>query len=161
MPRVPNVKWAENSERLFVTVEIYGQEKEAKINYDEKENRLHVEAGEYVLDCELRGKIKLEGSTWGYVGRAVLFNMCKEEKGYWNKLLPDSMGKPVWLGVDWSRWVDEDEEDESSVLNNPVLNGDMPFDMSSILNQQLGLDADADVTDDEDEDEEMPPLEKS
>jgi hypothetical protein len=39
------------------------------------------------------------------------------EKKYWPRLLK-AEGKPRWLAADWSRWTDEDEENEKPDFGN-------------------------------------------
>jgi hypothetical protein len=36
----------------------------------------------------------------------------KAEKGWWKRLLKGEGKTPLYLKVDWDKWVDEDEEDE-------------------------------------------------
>jgi cytosolic prostaglandin-E synthase len=42
--------------------------------------------------------------------RTVEILLPKEEEGSWEKL--QKGGKLKWLSVDWSKWVDSDEEGE-------------------------------------------------
>jgi hypothetical protein len=50
------------------------------------------------------------------------------EKKYWPRLLK-AEGKPRWLGADWSKWTDEDEENEKS--NFGTLNKTFNLSISS------------------------------
>ena len=38
--------------------------------------------------------------------------MKKAENKWWSRLLKQEGKPPVFLKVDWDRWVDEDEEDQ-------------------------------------------------
>lgn len=42
--------------------------------------------------------------------RHILAVLEKKEPGYWDKLLKGKGKTPNYIKVDWSKWVDEDEE---------------------------------------------------
>lgn len=44
--------------------------------------------------------------------RHILCVVEKAEKGWWKRLLKGEGKTPLYLKVDWDKWVDEDEEDE-------------------------------------------------
>ena len=43
--------------------------------------------------------------------RNVFCVLVKSEKGWWKRLLKGEGKPPLYLKVDWDKWVDEDEED--------------------------------------------------
>ncbi len=40
--------------------------------------------------------------------------MKKEENKWWSRLIKQGGKAPVFLKVDWDKWVDEDEEEEDN-----------------------------------------------
>lgn len=46
--------------------------------------------------------------------RNIIYIIQKAESKWWNRLLKQEGKPPVFLKVDWDKWVDEDEEDEQS-----------------------------------------------
>ena len=60
----------------------------------------------------------------------------KKEKGpYWPRLLK-APGKQQWLNVDWSRYIDEDEEDEA---NNDFKGNFNPMNMMGGMGGMPGM----------------------
>jgi hypothetical protein len=66
----------------------------------------------YHVDLEFYAPVTVEGSKWAVHGKEMQFVIMKKEvvKEHWPRLLKNS-GKYNWLKADWSKWVDEDEED--------------------------------------------------
>ncbi len=51
-------------------------------------------------------------SKWQALPRHIIFNIAKKESGpYWDRLIKQT-GKQWWLKADWSKWKDEDEDDD-------------------------------------------------
>lgn len=48
--------------------------------------------------------------------RSIVYLIKKEESKWWNRLLKQEGKTPVFVKVDWDRWVDEDEQDEKGKL---------------------------------------------
>ena len=110
---IPNIKWAERKDRLFVTIEL-NEVKEPKINLTD-DNRLtftgKVENTSYNLDIELFGEVNKAESKWTLDTRNILINIKKKNKGpYWNYINKDKK-KYNFIHVDWQMFLDEDEEE--------------------------------------------------
>ena len=45
--------------------------------------------------------------------RNICYLVAKEEKNWWPRLLKQAGRPPVFLKVDWDKWVDEDEEKDN------------------------------------------------
>ncbi|KAK4387788.1 Co-chaperone protein p23-1 [Sesamum angolense] len=137
--RHPLVKWAQRSDKLFITVELPDAEN-VKLNLD-PEGKFFFSATSgadntpYEIDIDLYDKVDVNRINGG-----VGFS---------------SRGKPpVFVKVDWDKWVDEDEQDEKS-------GGDMDFGDFDFSKLNMGgpgdFDAeaaDADEDDSSDTDEE-------
>lgn len=52
----------------------------------------------------------LQKSKIQITNRHILAVLEKKEKGYWDRLLKNKGKPPQYIKVDWSKWVDEDEE---------------------------------------------------
>ena len=79
-----------------------------------------------MLELEFYGEINKEESKFSNDGRNVVLNIKKKEKGpYWPRLLKTA-GKHQWLNVDWTRYIDEDEEDE---VNNDMKGNFNPMNL--------------------------------
>lgn len=44
--------------------------------------------------------------------RCVCYLVKKAESKWWNRLIKQEGKPPVYLKVDWDKWVDEDEDDK-------------------------------------------------
>ncbi|KAL8491428.1 hypothetical protein ACS0TY_023161 [Phlomoides rotata] len=163
MSRHPLVKWAQRSDILFITVEL-PDAKDVKLNLD-PEGKFSFSATSgadnipYEIDLDLYDKVNVNESKASITSRNVVYLVKKAESQWWSRLLKQEGKPPVFLKVDWNKWVDEDDdEDEKPGLDMEP--GDIDF---SQLNLGGAGDYDAEaadedeVTDDEsdtDEDDE-------
>ena len=70
----------------------------------------------YSVELEFMKPVDTEhaDSKWAKTGRGLLLQIMKkdkEEEEHWPRIQKEK-GKVNWLQPDWSRYVDEDEEDE-------------------------------------------------
>lgn len=74
----------------------------------------------------------MQECTHVYTPRAIRCYLEKAEQGpFWTRLLKEN-SKPHYLHVDFSRWVDEDYEDEDPEAERPI-------DQSAFMNMaQMG-----------------------
>ncbi|XP_010556743.1 PREDICTED: uncharacterized protein OsI_027940-like isoform X3 [Tarenaya hassleriana] len=113
MSRHPEVKWAELTDKVFLTVQL-ADSKNTKVNLDpEGVFTFSANAGPenhvYELKLELHDKVNVEPSKINIGVRNIFCILEKAEPKRWEKLLRG--GKPPhYVKVDWDKWVDEDEE---------------------------------------------------
>lgn len=72
--------------------------------------------------------VALQGSVWNVRPREAHFHIMKkdQEAEYWPRLTSDKAAeKKQPISVDWSRYTDEDEEDESSGFDTNAMGGGM------------------------------------
>ena len=62
--------------------------------------------------------MNVDASKWNTKGRNIIMNIVKTnpDADYWIRLTKDKV-KNTHIQIDWSKWVDEDEEDEAKPLN--------------------------------------------
>ncbi|XP_042408197.1 co-chaperone protein p23-1-like isoform X2 [Zingiber officinale] len=144
MSRHPSTKWAQKSDTVYITIEL-PDAKDVKLTL-QPEGRFYFSATSgaenipYELDLELLDK---ESKT--AVGlRTICYLIKKAEKKWWSRLLKQEGKPPVYLKVDWDKWIDEDDEKENKF-------GGMNFDDMDFSNLNMG-GAD-DGLDDEDDDD--------
>ncbi|XP_042398313.1 co-chaperone protein p23-1-like isoform X2 [Zingiber officinale] len=142
--RHPSTKWAQKSDTVYITIEL-PDAKDVKLTL-QPEGRFYFSATSgaenipYELDLELLDK---ESKT--AVGlRTICYLIKKAEKKWWSRLLKQEGKPPVYLKVDWDKWIDEDDEKENKF-------GGMNFDDMDFSNLNMG-GAD-DGLDDEDDDD--------
>ncbi|XP_070028296.1 co-chaperone protein p23-1 isoform X1 [Nicotiana tabacum] len=143
--RHPAVKWAQRSDKLFITVEL-PDAKNVKLKL-EPEGKFFFSATAgadnvpYEVDLDLFDKINVDESKTSTTSRSIVYLVKKAEDKWWSRLIKQEGVRPVFLKVDWDKWVDEDEEDTKPGTDMDF--GDIDF---SKLNMGGGpSDFDADV----------------
>ncbi|GAB2228814.1 hypothetical protein Droror1_Dr00022945 [Drosera rotundifolia] len=110
--RHPSVKWAQLSDKLFITIELPdANDVKVKLEPDGKFIFSATKDGvPYAVDVELLDKINLEESKYHVGLRSIVYSIKKVEDKWWERLLKQDGKPPAFLKVDWDKWVDEDEE---------------------------------------------------
>lgn len=113
MSRHPSVKWAQRSDKLFITVDL-PDAKDVKLKL-QPEGKFIFSATkdgiQYEVDLELLDKINVEESRYNIGARNIVYVIKKADDKWWSRLIKREGKPPVFLTVDWDKWVDEDEED--------------------------------------------------
>ncbi|CDP01142.1 unnamed protein product [Coffea canephora] len=140
------VKWAQRSDRLFITVELpdannvtHKLEPEGKFLFSATTG---VDNTPYEVEFDLFDKVDANESKISATSRNICYLVQKAENKWWGRLLKQSGKPPIFLKVDWDKWVDEDEQDEK--VGSDMDFGDIDF---SKLNMGGGGDFDADIAD--------------
>ncbi|GMH33505.1 hypothetical protein BSKO_01339 [Bryopsis sp. KO-2023] len=151
MTQAPLVLWAQRKDCLLLTVDVQDC-KDTKVQVDKDDSdsfavlRFSGKAGSdgksYAMDMELLKEVDPAETKVSTTGRNVFVMIPKKEEGFWPKLVRQKA--PHNVKVDWSKWVDSDDE-----------GGDEGFDMSQ-MGQFSGLDG-MDFSD-SDDDEDVPGL---
>ncbi|XP_058096588.1 co-chaperone protein p23-1-like [Magnolia sinica] len=149
--RHPTVKWAQRSDKVYITVEL-PDANDVKLNL-EPEGKFFFSATSgadkipYEVDIDLHDKVNVDESKASIGVRNICYLVKKAEKKWWSRLLKQEGKPPVFLKVDWDKWVDEDEEQEHKSGD------DMDFGGMDFSNLNLGGAGDFDMDDDKDEDD--------
>ncbi|CAK7346708.1 unnamed protein product [Dovyalis caffra] len=164
--RHPSVKWAQRSDKLFITVQLPdAQNVKLKL---EPEGKFFFSATSgadnipYEVELDLLDKVNVEESKAAIGSRNIQYIVKKAENKWWSRLIKQTGKPPVFLTVDWDKWVDEDEENSSK--GGPADMGDMGFDFPDLNLGGGGFDGavpdmdDDDENDTEDENAEEAPL---
>ncbi|TXG68683.1 hypothetical protein EZV62_003618 [Acer yangbiense] len=114
MSRVPEVRWAQRQDKVFITV-LLPDAKNAKVNLEpEGVFNFSASAGaenhEFELKLDLFDKVNVEESKINIGVRSIFCILEKAETGWWKKLLRGDGKTPHYIKVDWDKWVDEDED---------------------------------------------------
>jgi prostaglandin-E synthase len=159
---LPPVLWAQRKDKIFLTIDVQDV-KNPKIELTEKHLNFEGTAQDkhYHVEIEFNKEINPQESKYAVLPRHIIFNIVKKESGpFWEHLLSVG-GKQWWLKADWSRWVEEEEEEGVGDFDMGGMGG-MNFDnMGGDFGGDLGGSDDDDADDDADADaDEMPPLEE-
>lgn len=147
--RHPTVKWAQRSDKLYLTVEL-PDAKDVKLKL-EPEGRFMFSATKddvpYEVDIELFDKIKVEDSKCNVGVRSIVYVIAKAEKKWWARLIKNEGKPPVFLKVDWDKWVDEEDENEKVGKDFDDMDfskldmGEDDFDMDESKDEEEGFEA--------------------
>ncbi|XP_077247648.1 co-chaperone protein p23-1-like isoform X1 [Tasmannia lanceolata] len=117
MSRHPTVKWAQSSDKIYLTVEL-PDAKDINVKL-EPEGKFIFSASKggtlYEVDIELYDKINIEESKASIGPRNIVYVIKKTEKKSWSRLLKQEGKSPVFLKVDWDKWVDEEDEERGGI----------------------------------------------
>lgn len=117
MSRHPLVKWAQRSDKLFITIELPdAQDVKLKLEPEGKfffSATTGAEKVPYEVDLELYDKVDVNESKASVGSRNICYLVKKAENKWWSRLVKQQGKPPVFLKVDWDKWVDEDEEPEN------------------------------------------------
>ncbi|KAL7694177.1 putative CS domain, HSP20-like chaperone [Plasmopara halstedii] len=135
------VKWAQRKDALYVTVDL-PDVKDEKVSLNSK-------------------NLTFKGTSNGKVyetDRNLHFHIVKknQDEEFWPRLLVDKNLEKTNVKVDWTKFVDEDEDEEPSGFDMSALNGGGGFDMNEMMAAQNGAGMMDDGSDSDDED--MPDL---
>ncbi|KAF4377166.1 hypothetical protein G4B88_009158 [Cannabis sativa] len=128
MSRHPSVKWAQRSDKLYITIDLPdAQDVKLKLEPEGKFLFSAISGADkipYELDLDLFDKVDVNESKASVGLRNIRYLVKKSEDKWWSRLLKQAGKAPVFLKVDWEKWVDEDEEHEN---NNKEVENDMDF----------------------------------
>ncbi|XP_019462167.1 PREDICTED: uncharacterized protein At3g03773-like isoform X2 [Lupinus angustifolius] len=144
MSRHPLVKWAQRSDELYITIELPdAQDVKLKL---EPEGKFYFSATAgadkipYEVDIDLFDKIDVDNSKANITSRNIFYLVTKAENKWWDRLLKQGGKLLVFLKVDWDKWVDEDEEDDSKPVSDMDF-GDVDFSKLNMGGGEgLGID---------------------
>ncbi|GLT77264.1 hypothetical protein SLA2020_488660 [Shorea laevis] len=127
MSRHPTVKWAQRSDVLYITVDLQdAQDVKLKLEPEGKFSFSATSGADkipYEVDIDLYDKVDVNESKSSVGKRNICYLVKKAENKWWKRLIKQEGRPPVFLKVDWDKWVDEDEEHEQE----KKLGSDMDF----------------------------------
>nr|XP_043636147.1 co-chaperone protein p23-1-like [Erigeron canadensis] len=152
MSRHPTLKWAQREDLLFITIDL-PDAKDVKLKL-EPEGRFFfsatsgIENVPYEIDINLYDNVNVKESKASIGSRNIVYLVKKEESKWWSRFLKQEGRTPVFIKVDWNKWVDEDEQDEQ-------VEPDMEYDDVNFSSLGLGGAGSGEDSDEEDDDSDV------
>ncbi|KAI9095546.1 HSP20-like chaperone [Phlyctochytrium arcticum] len=110
----PEVLWAQRTDELFVTINLSDVE-DPKIELTNEQLSVsgRSRGGAYAVTFPFFKEVNPDESKQSVTARNISLVIAKKEKGqeYWPRLMKEKT-KTHWLKTDFSKWKDEDEDDE-------------------------------------------------
>jgi len=106
----PSILWAQDRDKLFVTIEIKNfQNKD--IVFEPKTVKINGEANntEFEISIDLNSEIDTEKSIWLIKQNCIELKLEKVKNIFWHKLTKNKQNN---VRIDWQRWRDEDDDEE-------------------------------------------------
>ncbi|KAH9692008.1 CS domain-containing protein [Citrus sinensis] len=135
MHRHPTVKWAQRTDRVYITIDLPdAQDVKLKL---EPEGKFFFSATSgpdkipYEVDIDLYDKVDVNESKASVGLRNIHYLVKKAENKWWSRLLKQAGKPPVFLKVDWDKWIDEDEEGKDDKPPADMDFGDLDFSVSA------------------------------
>lgn len=123
---LPTVVWAQRKDKLYLTIDLQDVEQQT-FKLDNTEDGAHgklsfqgkagPERHEYSLELEFNKSINVSESKVSITPRHIFIVIAKNEPGHWPRLTKEPSKHLTHIKCDWDKWVDEDEEDESSQID--------------------------------------------
>jgi len=115
IPPGVRVTWSERADRLSLHVEIAEPEEVAVSSTDAGAVAIDADSDERRLEVRLQlfSQIDASKTRWTASGRGVALELSKLRIGRWNVLVAGVT--PATIKVDWSQYVDEEEEREAKL----------------------------------------------
>ena len=152
--KFPNLKWAQRKDMIFITIDL-PDAKDPVIDLNPVGPVLKfdctVKEQKYAFTLDLYQEVINEESKWNLKGRNILLNIVKKDKEaeYWPRLMKEKVKNPH-ISVDWSRWIEEEDEDE------PGMNNDLMGDFDPDQMNNFGMGGYGDSDDEEEEEIDQP-----
>ena len=157
----PSILWAQDRDKLFVTIEIKNF-KNKDITFEPKIVRIIGEANntEFDISIDLNSEIDTEKSEWIVKQNCIELRLIKLKNIYWQKLTKNKQNN---VRIDWQKWRDEDddEEDEDNMMadfsnfQKQLPQDFMNTNFEDLMAQDLDLDNDNNLEVEELEDVEI------
>ncbi|XP_062020705.1 RING finger protein ETP1 homolog [Rosa rugosa] len=111
MSRHPSVKWAQQLDTLYITIELPDAQ-DVKLTLEPEGKFLFsatagAEKTPYVVDLDLYDKIDVNESRYSVGSRNICHLVKKAENKWWSRLIKQEGKAPGFLKVDWDNWEDE------------------------------------------------------
>ena len=157
----PSILWAQDRDKLFVTIEIKNF-KNKDIIFEDKIVKINGEADntDFDISIDLNSEVDTEKSEWIVKQNCIELRLMKSKSIYWQKLTKNKQNN---VRIDWQRWKDEDddeEEDDNMLADFSNFQKQLPQDFMNtnfeeLLPEDLDLDNDNNLEVEELEEEEI------
>ncbi|KAI3921825.1 hypothetical protein MKX01_005514, partial [Papaver californicum] len=110
---------AQRSEKIFINVDL-PDANDVKLKLEPQGRFVFLATKDgipYEVDIELYDKINVEESKVNNDVRIIVYVIKKAESKWWSRLLKQKGKPPVFLRVDWDKWIVEDDEKEKTDMD--------------------------------------------
>ncbi|GLE11607.1 hypothetical protein PINS_up024137 [Pythium insidiosum] len=135
------VKWAQRKDSIYVTVDLPDvKDEQVKLTNKSLSFRGTSNKQQYEVELVFFKEVDVEDkqSIWAKTDRNLHFHIVKKDKeaDFWPRLLEDKLLEKTNVHVDWSKYVDEDEEEDKGGFDLSALNGAGGFDINEMMAAQ-------------------------
>ena len=114
--KIPKITWAQNSKYIYLNILL--EPKENILNI--KNNIFYFKQEDYEIKFELNNDI--EDNFKITKNKNIELDILKKNHIFWNNLLKDSTIYKNNISINWSRWIDEDDDTDIYNLDDIHIN---------------------------------------
>jgi len=116
----PTILWAQDRENIFITLEILNLTSQNITFNNQNINFVgQNESQDYELKIDLHALIIPEKAEWQVKSTGIKITLVKAIRKFWNRL---TLNKQNNVKIDWQKWVNEDESEDSDENENLIQN---------------------------------------
>jgi len=115
--------WAQDRNKVYITIKLQDIKGES-INFDERSFTFkgHANDSDFDFKLELFNDIyhNVEETKYVKFGRYTQLTLRKKDTNTWWPRLAKTAQKLPFVGIDWSKWVDDDREGDEKIPSGEV-----------------------------------------
>ena len=123
---VPPIEWSQRKDGLYVVIKV-AEAQDVTVDLQATSLKFACDADEkkYAFDVTFAAEVLPDESVWKVHGRSIQMHVVKkdQEADHWCRLTNDKVFEKRHVATDWSRYVDEDEEDDAGAFDMSALQG--------------------------------------
>ena len=123
---VPPIEWSQRKDGLYVVIKV-AEASGVQVDLQATTLKFACDADEkkYAFDVTFAAEVLPDESVWKVHGRSIQMHVVKkdQEADHWCRLTNDKVFEKRHVATDWSRYVDEDEEDDAGAFDMSALAG--------------------------------------
>ncbi len=148
---VPPIEWSQRKDGLYVVIKV-AEATDVTVDLQATSLKFACDADEkkYAFDVTFAAEVLPDESVWKVHGRSIQMHVVKkdQEADHWCRLTNDKVFEKRHVATDWSRYVDEDEEDDAGAFDMSALQGADSFaPASAVAADEPDSDDDVDLSD--------------
>ena len=150
--KIPQLTWSQNQKYIYLNILL-----EPLDDYilDINENNIKFKQEDYEIDLELNNTIDIKKYKINK-NRIFEIDLHKKEHKFWTDLLKDPKLYKNNISINWTRWIDEDDDDDIFNANNDYsdeeINDSSDEEINDISDEEINDTSDEEINDTIDKD---------
>ena len=119
------IEWSQRKDGFYVVIKVAEATDGPSTCKPPSQVRVRRRRRRMRLDVTFAAEVLPDESVWKVHGRSIQMHVVKkdQEADHWCRLTNDKVFEKRHVATDWSRYVDEDEEDDAGAFDMSALQG--------------------------------------